>query len=231
VTTEHALKQTDTITTFYPAHPPRVATDVYVKSHNLLCVQENKPCWGCGVTHGDIVGKTTPNIAAGLAMETHHFWCEDAFTGEGGGLGGIYWPRVMADHPTFDWAGSGFVLADSATWKYFVDSPFNLQVLCSACHRAAKTVPHWLAGLPDPARGGLVWPADAGSVGIHHASYPEYRDQRHSRPDVPPFRTGLTSPPPVPALPVTPADPAALAQLVATPMAGHDTSIHLTPLP
>jgi hypothetical protein len=115
-------------------------------------------------------------------------------------MGGIYWPRVMADHPTFDWSGSGFVLADPATWKHFVDSPFNLQVLCSACHRAAKSVPHWLAGLPDPHRGGLVWPSNAGSIGIHHASYPEYRDQRHARPDVPPFRV----PPGQPVIPVPP---------------------------
>lgn len=218
---EHSISETNRTTTFYPPHPPRVATDVYAKSHNLLTVQQNKPCWGCGITHADIVGKTTPMIAVGLAMETHHFWCEDAFTGEGQGLGGIYWPRIMADHPTFDWAGSGFVLADPASWKFFVDSPFNLQVLCSACHRAASTVPHWMAGQPDPARGNLVWPSDAGSLGIHHASYPEYRDQRHNRPDFPPFRTALTVPPPVPAHIVTAADAAAVAQLAVTPLDGH----------
>jgi hypothetical protein len=198
------LRQTDTTITFYPPHPPRVETDVYVRSHKLLTVTQNKPCWACGITHADIVAKATPNIAPGLAMETHHFWAEDAFTGEGVGPGGIYWPRVMDDHPAFNWAGSGFSQADPATWKFFVDSPTNLQVLCSACHRAAKSVPHWLAGLPDPSRGYLIWPADAASIGIHHASYPEYRDQRHNRPDVPPFRTALTAPPPVPPLQVTP---------------------------
>lgn len=196
--TPHAVKQTDSITAWYPDHPPRVATDVYAASHELLVRTQNKPCWACGITFDDIRNKTTPNIAPGLAMETHHFWTEDAFTGEGAGLGGIYWPRVMADHATFDWPGSGFVLEDPATWKHFVDSPFNLQVLCSACHRAAKPVPHWLAGQRDPVRGGLVWPADSASIGIHHATYPEYRDQRHNRPDVPPFRTTLTTPPPVP---------------------------------
>ncbi len=195
---EHSLRQTDTVITYYPPHPPRVATDVYAASHKLLTVTQNKPCWACGITHADIVSKATPNIAPGLAMETHHFWAEDAFTGEGVGTGGIYWPRIMADHPTFDWAGSGFELDDPATWKHFVDSPFNLQVLCAACHRASSAVPHWLAGLPDPNRGGLVWPQNAGSIGIHHASYPEYRDQRHSRPDEPPFMTMLTAPPPVP---------------------------------
>ena len=192
--TEHVMKQTDQVSTWYPPHPPRVETDVYVRSHRSMTVDQNLPCWACGITHADIIGKTTPNIAPGLAMETHHFWAEDAFTGEGQGDGGIFWPRVMADHPAFDWAGSGFVLADPATWKYFVDSPFNLQVLCSACHRAAKSVPHWLAGLPDPKRGGLVWPVDAGVIGIHHASYPEYRDQRHNRPDVPPFRVPAGQP-------------------------------------
>lgn len=197
---EHAVRQSDTVTAYYPAHPPRTASNVYAKSHTSLVVAQNKPCWACGITHQDIVDRTTPNIAPGLAMETHHFWTEDAFTGEGRGLGGIYWPRVMSDHPTFDWAGSGFKLEDPATWKHFVDSEFNLQVLCSACHRAATPVPHWLAGLPDINRGGLVWPADAASVGIHHATYPEFRDQRHSRPDVPPFRTALAVPPPVPAL-------------------------------
>lgn len=204
---EHALKQTDSITTYYPPHAPRVATDVYAASHKLLTVTRNVPCWACGIRHQDIVNHTTAKIAPLLAMETHHFWAEDAFTGEGQGLGGVYWPRVMADHPTFDWAGSGFVLSDPATWKFFVDSPFNLQVLCSACHRASQPVPHWLAGLPDPDRGGLVWPSDAASVGIHHATYPEYRDQRHNRPDEPPFRTLLTAPPAV-----VPHNPIALAQ-------------------
>jgi hypothetical protein len=191
---EHVVTQTDVVATWYPPHPPRVATDVYVKSHHDLTQVQNKPCWGCGITYADIAGKATPNIPPGLAMETHHFWCEDAFTGEGQGVGGIYWPRIMADHPTFDWSGSGFVLGDPATWKHFVDSEFNLQVLCSSCHRAAKPVRHWLAGMPDPNRGGLIYPPDAGSVGIHHASYPEYRDQRHNRPDVPPFRVPSDQP-------------------------------------
>lgn len=196
---DHVMKQTDSVSTYYPPHPPRVATDVYVASHKMLLFTQNKPCWACGITHQDIVAKTSPMIAVGLAMETHHFWAEDAFTGEGGpGNGGIYWPRVMADHANFDWVGSGFVLADPATWKFFVDSTYNLQPLCSACHRASKSVPHWLAGQPDTNRGGLIWPSDAGSIGIHHATYPVYRDQRHSRPDTPPFRTILLSPPPVP---------------------------------
>jgi hypothetical protein len=214
---EHAMAQTDKVITFYPPHPPRVATDVYARSHALLCITQNKPCWACGVTHADIVNKTTGHIAPGLAMETHHFWAEDAFTGEGGGLGGIYWPRIQADHADFDWKGSGFDINDPKSWKFFVDSTFNLQVLCSQCHRAAKSVLHWMAGLPDPARGGLIWPVDAGSMGIHHASYPEYRDQRHNRPDTPPFRSELVKPLPVaPHLMVAAAgtDPAVLAKLI-----------------
>lgn len=220
MTNEHAMTQTDTITTFYPPHPPRVATDVYVKSHHELTVVKNAPCWACGITHADILQATNANIAAGMAMETHHFWCEDAFTGEGAGTGGIHWPRIQADHPTFDWAGSGFVLEDPASWKHFVDSEFNLQVLCSACHRASRPVPHWLRGMADTARGYLVWPSDAASVGIHHATYPEYRDQRHNRPDEPPFRTALLAPPPVtPHVLAVDADGA--AALLTHPVPGH----------
>jgi hypothetical protein len=191
----HSLKETNTTTTFYPGHPPRVATNVYVVSHHSITQIKNTPCWACGITYQDCARLAA--TLAGRAMETHHFWCEDAFTGEGKGLGGIFWPRIMADHPTFDWAGSGFDLADPATWKQFVDSEFNLQCLCSACHRAAKPVPHWLAGQADPARGGLVWLPTAGSMGIHHATYPEYRDQRHNRPDAPPFNVpdGMAQPP------------------------------------
>lgn len=128
----HSLKQTDKTETFYPAHPPRVATDVYVRSHHSLTAVKNTPCWACSITYQDCSFSGLKAKLAGRAMETHHFWCEDAFTGEGEGLGGIYWPRIMADHPTFDWAGSGFQLGDPATWKQFVDSEFNLQVLCSA---------------------------------------------------------------------------------------------------
>jgi hypothetical protein len=200
-----------------------VATDVYVRSHHDLTVTQDKPCWACGIRRSDIIGKTSPNIPAGMAMETHHFWCEDAFTGEGEGEGGIWWPRIIADHPTFDWTGSGFSLDDPKTWKFFIDSEYNLQVLCSADHRASAPVLHWRAGQPDPDRGGLVWAADAGSVGIHHASYPEWRDQRHSRPDAPPFRTVLTSP-----VAVTPhaisADPSGMAALASNPMPGHEVT-------
>lgn len=221
MTADHSLQQTDTSTTWYPPHPPRVATALYVKSHHDLCVVQNKACWACGIKNSDIVAGG-PNIAPALAMETHHFWCEDAFTGEGAGLGGIYWPRIQSDHPTFDWTGSGFVLADPTTWQSFVDSEFNLQVLCSQCHRAAKPVRHWRAGQADPDRGGLVWLSEAASVGIHHISYPEYRDQRHSRPDVAPFRVAGGAPvvAVVPLL-VTPLDSAAVTQLAATPMPGH----------
>lgn len=216
----HSMQQTDKVITFYPPHPPRVATDVYVKSHHSLTQVKGLPCWACGITYSDC--KAQASTLAGRAMETHHFWCEDAFTGEGEGLGGIYWPRIQADHPTFDWTGSGFVLEDPKTWKHFVDSEFNLQVLCSACHRAAAPVPHWRAGQPDPSRGGLVWLPTAGSVGIHHASYPEFRDQRHSRPDTPPFEVSVDmKQPKVPPHVMKLADAAAHAAATAMPMPGH----------
>jgi hypothetical protein len=216
----HSLQQTDKVITFYPPHPPRVATDVYVRSHHSLTAVKDTPCWACSIKYSDCARLKAS--LAGRAMETHHFWTEDAFTGEGVGLGGIYWPRVQADHPTFDWAGSGFVLEDPATWKRFVDSEFNLQVLCSACHRAAAPVPHWLAGQADPARGGLVWLPTAGSMGIHHATYPEYRDQRHNRPDTPPFEVpaGMAQPK-VPAHVMIAADHSAVILAHQLGMPGH----------
>ncbi|HKV88842.1 MAG TPA: hypothetical protein VJT78_12670 [Candidatus Dormibacteraeota bacterium] len=215
----HSQTQTDRVTTYFPPHPPRVATDVYIKSHHELCVVQNKPCWACGITHADCV--RLAGELKGVVMETHHFWTEDAFTGEGGGLGGIYWARVTADHPDFDWQGSGFKVDDPASYKYFVDSVYNLQVLCSACHRAARPVIHWLAGEADPNRGNLVWPKDAGSMGIHHAPYPSYRDQRHSRPDTPPFLTELTERIAVPPATLRLADSQAVAAAGSTPMYGH----------
>jgi hypothetical protein len=215
----HHMSQTDVVTTFYPPHPPRVATDVYIKSHHALTVDQNKPCWACAITHQDCV-KLAATLK-GVAMETHHFWMEDAFTGEGGGIGGIFWPRVMSDHPDFDWKGSGFDVKVPATYKFFVDSVYNLQVLCSQCHRAAKSVVHWLAGQADSNRGGIQWPGNAGSMGIHHASYPEFRDQRHNRPDTPPFQTELIERIAVPPHTVRLADQEAVDQAQKTPMAGH----------
>ena len=215
----HSMTQTDRVTTYYPPHPPRVATNVYIKSHHQLTVVENKPCWACGITHKDCV--RLKDELKGVAMETHHFWTEDAFTGEGGGLGGIYWPRVMSDHKDFDWKGSGFDVNDPSTFKYFVDSVYNLQVLCSACHRAAKPVLHWLAGKPDPNRGNVVWPANAGSIGIHHSNYPVYRDQRHARPDTPPFQTQLTHFIAVPPATMRLADNQAVAEAEKIPLYGH----------
>jgi len=180
---------------------------------------KNLPCWACGITYKDCAAQKA--TLAGRAMETHHFWTEDAFTGEGGGLGGIYWVRVMSDHKDFDWKGSGFDVNDPTTYKYFVDSVYNLQVLCSACHRAAKPVLHWLASKQDPNRGNLVWPANAGSIGIHHANYPVYRDQRHSRPDTPPFQTELTEHIAVPPVKMRLADDQAAEQAMKTPLYGH----------
>jgi hypothetical protein len=197
-----------------------VATDVYIASHHELCVVQNKQCWACGIAHTDCVARAQE--LKGVVMETHHFWTEDAFTGEGGGLGGIYWARVMADHPDFDWKGSGFDPSDPKTYKVFVDSVYNLQVLCSACHRAAKPVVHWLAGQADPNRGNLIWPKDAGSIGIHHANYPVYRDQRHARPDTPPFLTQLTERIAVPETQLRLADEDAGEAAQKTPMYGHE---------
>ena len=111
--TRHSQSQTDRVTTYYPPHPPRVATNVYVKSHHELTVTQNKPCWACGITRKDC--DRLAGELKGVAMETHHFWTEDAFTGEGGGLGGIYWERVMSDHADFDWKGSGFDVKDPKT--------------------------------------------------------------------------------------------------------------------
>jgi 5-methylcytosine-specific restriction endonuclease McrA len=225
----HPASQTDRVTTYYPDHPPRVATNVYIRSHHELIVKKNLPCWACGITHTDCVH--LKDVLKGVAMETHHFWTEDAFTGEGGGLGGIFWPRVQADHGDFDWANSGFDIDDPKTYKYFVDSVYNLQVLCSQCHRAAKPVVHWMAGKKDHRRGDLVWPHNAGSMGIHHASYPVYRDQRHSRPDTPPFQTVLEERIMVPPHELLLADDAAEAEAKKTPMQGHmlisPTGMHL----
>ena len=41
----HSMTQTDRVTTYYPPHPPRVATNVYIKSHHQPTVVENMPCW------------------------------------------------------------------------------------------------------------------------------------------------------------------------------------------
>ena len=104
---EHELKATEVQDVWYPDHAPRVATALFAKNRKHIIEELDTPCWICGTKEN---------------REFHHFYVEDAFSDA------IDWEKVKPDHPDFDWS----TFKESSD---FVDSSYNLKVLCQEHHR------------------------------------------------------------------------------------------------
>lgn len=103
---EHAIHETIAIDVFYPDHPPRTESAVFVATKKHWHAA-GAVCCVCGTPH---------------AVEIHHRFIEWADSD------GVDWARVRALHPDFDWA-SYSAPAD------FVDSVYNTEPLCEKHHR------------------------------------------------------------------------------------------------
>lgn len=113
---------------YTPAHPPRVETPEYRKAHDFLVHQKKSPCAVCGV-NVDTLSDPTVNLFGATAIETHHFPIERSLMDACDPL------KVHKDFP---------VVYDKDTLAAFVDSPGNLLVLCSSCHRSPDRGIHHL---------------------------------------------------------------------------------------
>ena len=104
---EHEFKESFELDCWYPDHAKRVESPLFERTkHHLIDVQ-NVPCWLCGSLEH---------------REVHHFILEWAYADA------VDFEKVKADYPTFDWA----------SFKEptdFIDSAFNMRVLCEVCHR------------------------------------------------------------------------------------------------
>ena len=138
----HGRRMSNHYTVYYPAHAPRKNSSIYNKTHAQLKTQ---PCFVCGKTSAD-----------GLHMETHHYYCEKAFQNAydwkkfAQFAQTCYTPQGIRLGPQFDWDA---VAADP---DIFVDSPYNMIVLCKEHHTS-------------------------GGRGIHHVPYPDWIAQKFAR--------------------------------------------------
>jgi hypothetical protein len=103
---EHELRETIVIDVYYPDHPPRT------ESHVFVATKKHWRALGCrcGVCGTD------------KKVEIHHRFIEWADTE------GIDWDKVRAKHPGFDWSS----FKEPAD---FIDSVYNTEPLCQLHHR------------------------------------------------------------------------------------------------
>jgi hypothetical protein len=119
---EHFQREQIEIDVYYPDHPPRTESALFRKTKHRLIAVLDTPCWVCRTKEG---------------REVHHFHAEWADSE------GIDWDRMRAVHPGFDWS----------TFKEpsdFIDSEYNMRVLCAKHHRGKghgihmMDYPHWV---------------------------------------------------------------------------------------
>lgn len=120
----------------YPAHAPRTESPEYAAEHHRLVVEEDRPCFICGVKNSTLADPEQ-NPAGASALETHHLWVE--------------WSLINATDPEKLDEFFGEQL-DAEGWSQFLDhDERNLLVLCDVHHRHKEagihelTYPIWVA--------------------------------------------------------------------------------------
>ena len=103
---EHEYKATIVVDIFYPDHPPRTESQVFVRTKKHWHA-EGAPCGVCGAKE---------------KIEIHHKFIEWADSD------GVDWAKVKQAHPGFDW-----LLYQ--TPADFIDSIYNTEPLCELHHR------------------------------------------------------------------------------------------------
>ena len=126
---EHELKESIVVDVWYPNHAPRTTSNTFTHTRDKL-IADKVPCWICGTLD---------------ELEIHHFHVEWAFAE------GVDWDKMKVLHSDFDW--TTFKEAED-----FVDSPYNMMVLCETHHRHLDH-------------------------GIHNLPYPIWVMQRHGKKD------------------------------------------------
>jgi len=141
----HAVKMTSHYTVNYPHHKKRKNSSIYTKTHHELCHRRDLPCFICGKSH-----KTDGNSAAAIT-ETHHFYVEKA------AQNAIDWHKFGEFANICYNIQTGENIGDAFDWDevaknpdLFVDSRFNMVVLCKEHHISANKgihhvpFPYWI---------------------------------------------------------------------------------------
>ena len=123
---EHEFKEDVDVDVWYPDHAPRTTSNLFAQSRKHVIDDLDTPCYICG-------SKTN--------RELHHFHVEWAFAGA------VDWDKMKTLYPDFNWA-------TFKTAEDFVDSEYNMMVLCATHHRLKNR-------------------------GIHSMPYPLWIMQRH----------------------------------------------------
>lgn len=142
---------------FYPPHDPRKASGEYTKTHELLVVTMDEPCWICGIRHSDVL-RLPKAEQIRWQIETHHAeleWAaERAFETNPEMLAKIV-SDLGGQHPQeylatiVDDLHTRLTGTDPAAVREFLDSEGNMLVLCATHHRGmgngihAVTYPAW----------------------------------------------------------------------------------------
>lgn len=116
VKNEHEEHETISIDVFYPDHPPRTESALFGRTKKHLIHDLDTPCWVCGAKE---------------SREVHHFHAEWA------DADGIDFAKMKILHPDFDWS----TFKDPSD---FIDSEYNMMVLCEKHHRAKNHGIHWV---------------------------------------------------------------------------------------
>ena len=135
----HVRNMSSHYTVHYPAHEPRKNSSTYTKTHKKL---KDMPCFICGKT----------NEKDDIHVETHHFYIEKAFQNTVDWAKFGEFAQTCYNFQTGQHLGSQFDWAEVAKDPdSFVDSPFNMVVLCKAHHTSGRFGIHhvpfsdWLA--------------------------------------------------------------------------------------
>jgi hypothetical protein len=104
---EHEVRESIAVDFYYPDHPPRAESALFRRTKHHLINELDTPCWVCGTKE---------------AREVHHFHAEWA------DADGIDFDHMRILHPTFDWS----TFTDPSD---FIDSEYNMMVLCAKHHR------------------------------------------------------------------------------------------------
>jgi hypothetical protein len=141
----HPRKMSNHYTVNYPSHDPRKNSSIYNRTHHLLIDIRDTPCFICGKT------KSKDNIT----LETHHFYCEKA------AQNAIDWIKFEEFAKKCYNIQTGENIWKNLDWNevknnpdLFVDSEYNMIVLCQEHHRS-------------------------GNKGIHHVPFPDWILQKY----------------------------------------------------
>ena len=113
---EHEFKENIVIDIYYPDHSDRSTSNLFLRTKHHLVDVLDTPCWICSTKEN---------------REVHHYHVEWAFSDA------VDWDIMKVVHPTFDW--SKFKIAED-----FVDSEFNMMILCQLHHRGKDAGIHYL---------------------------------------------------------------------------------------